>query len=68
MHIVGSLFLTEGLAVSALIGSGISLMGTHQDPVQRAEVRFVAVVCALGNGALNALVGITVHNGLLLFL
>ena len=36
-------------------------MGAHQDPLQGAVVAGVGVVGTLGNGALDALVGI-VHN------
>ena len=60
------LFLAEGLAVSALVHSGVSLMGAHQDPLQRAVVGIVAVVGALRNGAGNALVGVTAHGSFLL--
>ena len=58
------LLLTEGHAVGALLLSGVRLMGTHQDAIQRAVVCLVAVMCTLGNGALDALIGITVHNAL----
>ena len=37
-------------------------MGAHQDPVQGAVVGAVAVVGALGNGALDALVGVAIHR------
>ena len=63
-----SLLLPEGHAVGALIHGGVGLMGTHQDPLQGAVVSAVAVVCALGNGALDALVGMTVHVFFLLLL
>ena len=56
-----TLFLAEGLAVGALIHGGIGLMGAHQDLIQGAEVFAVAVVCALLDGAFDALVGIAVH-------
>ena len=36
-------------------------MGTHLDPVQGAVVGILAVMGALGNGALDALVCVTVH-------
>ena len=36
-------------------------MGTNQDPLQRAEVGAVAMMGALGYGALDALIGIAVH-------
>ena len=57
-----SLLLPEGHAVGALIHGGVGLMGTHQDPLQGAVVSAVAVVCALRNGALDALVGIAAHG------
>ena len=53
--------LPEGLAVGALIHSGVRLVGTHQDAVQRAVVGLVAVVSAGLDSALDALVGILVH-------
>ena len=61
----GSL-LAEGHAVGALIHGRIALMGTHQDSVQRTEILLAAVVCALGDGAFNALVCVTAHVFLLL--
>ena len=61
------LFLTEGHAVGALILSGVTLVGTHQNAIQRAEVCFVTVISALMNGALDALIGIAIHNRFLLF-
>jgi len=36
-------------------------MGTHQNAVQRAVVLTVAVIGAGFNGALDALIGMTVH-------
>ena len=66
MHIVGSLFLTEGLAVSALVLGGVSLVGAHQNPVQGAVVLAVAVVGAGLNGAFDALVCMAVHVEFLL--
>ena len=54
--------LAEGLAVGALIHSGVRLVGTHQDAVQRAVVGLVAVVSAGLDSALDALVGMTVHG------
>ena len=53
--------LTEGLAVGALIHGGVYLVGAHQNAVQRAVVLFFAVMGALVHGALNALVGMTIH-------
>ena len=38
-------------------------MGTYQNTVQSAVVAVCAVVCALMNGALDALVGVAVHIG-----
>ena len=37
-------------------------MGTNQDLIQRAEIRLVAVMSALGNGAGNALIHVVVHG------
>ena len=62
------LSLAEGLAVSALIHSRIGLVGTHQNLVQSAVVLALAMVCALVNGALDALVGIAVHGHFLLLI
>ena len=56
------LLLTEGLAVSALVNSGVGLMGTYKNSIQRTEVFGVAVISALLNGAFDALVGVAVHN------
>ena len=63
------LLSAEGLAVGALVHSGVGLVGTDQDLVQSAVVLVLAVVCALLNGALDALIGIAVHHNhfLLLF-
>ena len=58
--------LTEGFAVSTLVSSGIGLMGTNQDPLQAAEVCVLAVMGALLNGTLNALVCMAIHGVLLL--
>ena len=38
-------------------------MSAHHNPLQRAVVGILAVVCALRNGALDALVGVAVHIG-----
>lgn len=62
------LLLTEGHAICALINSGICLMGTHQDPLQRAVVCLITVMGTLVDGTLNALVCVAVHNLFLLFL
>ena len=63
-----TLFLTEGFAVGASGHTGILLMGAHKDVVQRAVVLASAVISALCDGALDALVGMTVHDIFLLFL
>ena len=57
-----ALLFTERLTVSALVLSGVHLMGTHQDPVQGAIILVFAVVCTLLDGAFDALVGMTVHK------
>ena len=54
--------LTEGLAVSALILGGVGLMGAHQNPLQGAEVCILAVMLALLDSALNALVCMAIHR------
>ena len=61
------LLLAEGLAVSALVHGGVALVGADQNTVQSAEVCILAVVSALLNGALNALVCFAIHNQFLLF-
>ena len=60
------LLLAERLAVGALICSGIDFVGAHQDLVQGTVVLVTAVMGALLNSALNALVCMTVHNKSLL--
>ena len=42
-------------------------MSTNQDLVQRAEISFLTVMGTLLNSALDALIGIAVHNLFLLF-
>ena len=61
-----SLLFAEGLAVGALICSRIDLMGTHQNLIQGTVVLVTAVMGALLDGALDALVCMTVHNKSLL--
>jgi len=61
------LFLAEGLAVSALVHSGITLVGANQNTVQSAEICILAVVSALLNGAFDALVCFAIHSEFLLF-
>ena len=55
------LLLAEGLAVGALVHCRIGFVGTHHNAVQAAVVLSVAVMCTLGHGAGDALVGMTVH-------
>ena len=57
------LLLTEGLAVGALVHSGVGLMGTHHNAVQRAVICIVAMVGTLGDGTFDTLIGIAVHIG-----
>ena len=61
------LFLAEGLAVSALVHGGITFVSANQDTIQSAVVGAAAVICALLNGAFNALVSLTIHFEFLLF-
>jgi len=56
------LLLAERLAVSALVGGGIHLVGAHQDLVQRTVVLMAAVMGALLDGTFNALVCMAVHR------
>lgn len=56
------LLLTERLAVGALVSSGVDLVGTHQDLFQRTVVLVAAVMGTLLDGALDALVCMTVHK------
>ena len=51
----------EGLAVGALVSSGIGLMGAYQDPLQGAEIGILAMVSTLLNSTLNALVCMAIH-------
>ena len=68
--LAGSVFveslLAEGLAVGALVHGGVNFVGAHQDAVQRAVVLVLAVVCALMDGAFDALIGVATHNLFLL--
>jgi hypothetical protein len=58
--------LTEGLAVGALVHGGICLMGAYQNPLQGAEIGILAVMCALLDSTLNALVCMTIHSLMIL--
>ena len=60
------LALAEGLAVGALVLSGICFVGADQNAIQRAVVLAVAVISALLYGAFDALVGMAVHIHFLL--
>ena len=62
------LFLAEGLAVSALIHGGICLVGTNQNTVQAAVIFIAAMMRTLLNGAFNALICVTIHRVILLYL
>ena len=64
---LGMLLLAEGLTVSALIHGGICLVGAHHNAIQGTVVLGVAVICTLLDGALNALICVTVHCSFLLF-
>ena len=55
------LFLTEGLAVGALIHGGVTLMSADQNTVQSAVVCVAAVVSALLNSTFDALVCLAIH-------
>ena len=59
---VACLLFAEGHAVGALVLRGAGLVGANQDPVQRAVVCGIAVVGALLDGALDALVCVIVHG------
>ena len=63
-----ALLLAEGLAVGTLIGSGIHLMGAHQNSFQRAIICILAVMLALLDSTLNALVCMTIHSDILLLI
>ena len=54
--------LAERLAVGALVLGRIGLMGTHQNPVQRAVVLSIAMVGTGLHGAFDALVRMTIHS------
>ena len=56
-----NLFLAEGHAVGALIHGGIAFVGADHNAIQCAVIFVLAVVCALMNGAFNALVCFAVH-------
>ena len=55
------LLLTERLAVGALVHGRVCLVSAHQNLVQGAVVLVTAMVSALCDGALDALVGMAIH-------
>ena len=55
------LFFTEGHTIGTLVHSGIALMGTHQNTVQRTEVGIHAMMGTLRNGTFNSLICVTIH-------
>ena len=61
------LLLPEGHAVSTLVNSGVHLVSTHHNAVQRAVVLTFAMVRALLNSTFDTLIG-TIHLILLLCL
>ena len=61
---IAYLLLTERLTVGTLIHGGISLMGANQDSFQRTEVCILAVMGALLNSTLDALVCMAIHRSL----
>ena len=63
---VNSLLSAEGHTVRALLHCGIAFVGTNQNSFQGAIIGIAAVMCALGNGTFNALIGVTVHSQILL--
>ena len=56
------LLLAERSAIGTLIGSGIGLVGAHQDSIQGAVVRITAVIGALMDGTFNTLVCMAAHR------
>ena len=52
----------EGVAVGTFDHGGIGLMGTNIYLGKRTEILGFAVICALGNGAADALVGVHVFH------
>ena len=60
------LLFAEGLAVGALVHSGVCLMGTYQDPLQGAVVGILTVVGTLRNSALDTFVCMAAHSQFLL--
>jgi hypothetical protein len=64
---LAKLLLAEGLAVGALVNSGVAFVSTYQNPLQRAVVGILTVICALRNGTFDALVCMAAHSQFLLF-
>ena len=59
--VIQKLLLAEGHTISALILTGICLVSTNQNTIQRAIVLAAAVVGALLNSTFDALICIAVH-------
>ena len=60
------LLLAEGLAVSTLIHSGVGLVGTYHNSLQGAVVCILAMMGALSDSTLDALVCMAAHSQFLL--
>ena len=54
--------LPEGLAVGALVHSGVGLMGANQNPLQGAVIGILAMMGTLLNSTLNRLVCMAIHS------
>lgn len=52
----------EGFAVHALGNGGVLFVGTDHDAVKRAEIAGAGVVCALGNGAGDRMIGLLLFH------
>ena len=57
-----ALLLAEGHAVGALILSGVCLVGTHSDAVERTVVFLLTVMGTLADSTFDGLVGMAVHK------
>ena len=62
----GHLLLTERLAVSALIHSGIGFMSTYQNPIQGTVVLVITVIGTLLDSTLDTLICMAIHSCFLL--
>ena len=61
-----SLLLAEGHAIGALVHGRIGFVSANLDLVQRAVIFGFTVICALLDGASDALVCVAIHNRFLL--